>query len=129
MSATKKPAGVPYRTHEGGPLTTITIVPGAVVVEMRFESIFEYARLHSHTFDHWMECTEGSAMIVLGHERRNVTKGERYLVEAHQQHGVWPREVPAVLRCVHEHADIHPDRAGDGVPLEWLHRLTDEVPA
>lgn len=79
-----------YRTHDAGPLTTITVMPGAVCVEMRFEQIHEHTRLHSHTFDHWMECVEGSAMIVLGSERRNVNKGERYLVEAHQRHGVWP---------------------------------------
>jgi hypothetical protein len=34
-----------------------------------------------------------------------------------------------VLRCVHAHDDIHPDmKPEDGVPIEWLHRLTDEVP-
>jgi mannose-6-phosphate isomerase-like protein (cupin superfamily) len=118
-----------YRTHPEGPLTTISIEPGAVVVRMDFDSPVAYARLHSHTFDHWMTCISGSARIVIGGEQSTVKPGDRYLVEAHKQHGVWPLESGTVLECRHEHADIHPDRAGDGIPLEWLHRLTDEVPA
>lgn len=118
-----------YRTHEDGPLTSIRIEPGAVVVTMEFDRPLSYTRLHSHAFDHWMTCTKGSASIVIDGKYATVTEGDRYMVEAHKQHGVWPETVGTTLECRHEHADIHPDRAGDGIPLEWLHRLTDEVSA
>lgn len=119
-----------YRTHDDGPLTTIRIEPGAVVVTMEFDQPCSYTRLHSHAFDHWMECVSGSARIVIDGESQTVRPADRYMVEAHKQHGVWPLEVGTVLRCVHEHDDIHPDKApADGIPVEWLHRLTDKVSA
>ncbi len=118
-----------YRTHDDGPLTTIRIEPGAVVVEMAFDMPGAHTQMHSHTFDHWMTCTSGSARIVIDGVQTIVRAGDRYLVEAHKQHGCWPLESGTVLVCRHEHADIHPDKAGDGIPLEWLRRLTDEVAA
>lgn len=118
-----------YRTHEDGPLTTIRIEPGAVVVEMEFDLPGSFTQMHAHTFDHWMECVRGSARILIDGVQTIVRKGDRYLVEAHKQHGCWPLEADTLLRCVHEHADIHPDGASDGIPLEWLTRLTEKVPA
>lgn len=119
-----------YRNHDDGPLTTISIEPGAVVVEMNFDMPESFTRLHSHTFDHWMECVRGSALIVIDGVKTVVRAGDRYLVEAHKQHSVFPLESDTLLRCVHEHDDIHPDKIdGEGIPLEWLQRLTDEVPA
>ena len=115
-----------YRTHEDGPLTTISIEPGAVCIRMDFDHPGAFTRLHSHAFDHWMEVVSGSARIVIDGVETIVRQGDRYLVEAHKQHGVWPLESGTVLRCVHEHADIHPDKlTGEGIPLEWLRRLTD----
>ena len=117
-----------YRTYADGPLTTITVEPGRVCIRMDFDRFGDHTRLHSHAFDHWMECISGSARIVIDGEQTIVRKGDRYLVEAHKQHGVWPLESGTVLRCIHEHADIHPDNInGDGIPIEWLRRLTDEV--
>lgn len=119
-----------YRTHDDGPLTTISIEPGAVVVTMEFDQPGSHTRLHSHTFDHWMECASGSARIVIDEHQSVVRAGDCYMVAAHKRHGVWPLESGTVLRCVHEHADIHPDKKPlDGIPIEWLHRLTDEVTA
>ena len=118
-----------YRTHDDGPLTTIRIEPGAVVVEMEFDLPICHTRLHSHAFDHWMECVRGSAQIMIDGQAFVVRTGDQYLVEAHKQHGVWPLEPDTLLRCRHEHADIHPDKAGEGIPLEWLERLTDKVNA
>lgn len=118
-----------YRTHDDGPLTTIKIEPGAVVVEMAFDMPGCFTRMHAHAFDHWMECVRGSARIVIDGVQSIVRAGDRYLVEAHKQHGCWPLESDTLLRCRHEHADIHPDGARKGIPLEWLARLTDEVPA
>ena len=40
-----------YRTHEDGPLTTIRIEPGAVVVEMFFDLPGSFTRMHAHSFD------------------------------------------------------------------------------
>ena len=119
-----------YRTHEDGPLTTISIEPGSVCIRMDFDTPGAHTRLHSHAFDHWMECVSGSARIVIDGVQTIVRSGDRYLVEAHKQHGVWPLESGTVLRCVHEHADIHPNKKpADGIPMEWLHRLTDEAVA
>jgi len=115
-----------YRTHEDGPLTSIRIEPGAVVVEMNFDRPISHTRLHAHTFDHWMECVSGSAQIMIDGQAFIVKAGDRYMVEAHKKHGVWPLEPGTVLRCRHEHADIHPDGAKEGVPLEWLDRLTEK---
>lgn len=115
-----------YRTHEAGPLTSIFVEPGAVVVEMQFDDSACFTRMHAHTFDHWMECVRGSARIAIDGEQTIVKAGDRYMVEAHKQHGCWPLEPDTLLRCRHEHADIHPDKAGDGIPLEWLDRLTEE---
>lgn len=117
-----------YRTHDDGPLTSIHIEPGCVIVTMDFDTPGAFTRLHSHTFDHWMDCVSGSARVVIDDFETIVRVGDRYLVEAHKQHGVWPLESGTVLRCVHEHADIHPDKKpSDGIPMEWLHRLTDKV--
>jgi quercetin dioxygenase-like cupin family protein len=113
-----------YRTHEDGPLTTIRIEPGAVVVEMLFDLPGCHTRLHAHTFDHTMHCVSGRARIEIDGDVSIVGPGDSYLVEAHKQHAVWPLALDTVLRCVHEHADIHPNKAGDGIPAEWLQRLT-----
>lgn len=115
-----------YRTHDDGPLTTIRIEPGAVVVTMEFDTPCSFTRLHAHTFDHWMTCIKGRARIVIDDALSTINAGDRYMVEAHKKHGVWPLETGTVLRCVHEHADIHPDKKpADGIPLEWLERLTE----
>jgi quercetin dioxygenase-like cupin family protein len=118
-----------YRTHDGGPLTTIRVEKGRIVVTMDFDLPGSFTRLHSHPFDHWMECVSGLARIAIDDAETIVRPGDRYLVEAHKRHGVWPLMSGTVLRCVHEHADIdpaHPD-AAHGIPLEWLDRLTDHV--
>lgn len=114
-----------YRTHADGPLTTITVEPGAVVVTMDFDVPGAFTQMHRHAFDHWMTCISGSARIVIDGVQTIVRPGDRYLVEAHKEHGVWPLESGTVLRCVHENADIHPDKAQAGIPLEWLERLAD----
>ena len=114
-----------YRTNADGPLTTIHIEIGTVVIEMLFDVPGCFARLHSHTFPHTMTCVHGMARIEIDGVESIVREGETYLVEAHKQHGVWPLAIDTVLRCKHEHADIHPDQAGSGIPLEWLDRLTD----
>ena len=118
-----------YRTHDDGPLTTITLEPGRVCIKMEFDMPESFVRLHSHTFDHWMECVKGSALVEIEGAGRVVNAGDRYMVEAHKRHGVRPLQVGTVLLCVHEHDDIDPSRAGDGIPEEWLHRLTDKEPA
>jgi mannose-6-phosphate isomerase-like protein (cupin superfamily) len=119
-----------YRSHEDGPLTTISIEPGAVVITMLYDLPACYTRLHAHTFDHWMECVQGAARIAIDGQASIVRAGDRYLVEAHKQHSVHPLSLDTMLRCVHEHADIHPAKTdGRGIPLEWLDRLTDKVDA
>ncbi|MBX3610401.1 MAG: hypothetical protein KF871_10955 [Hydrogenophaga sp.] len=119
-----------YRTHEDGPLTEIRIEPGAVVVDMQFDLPGCFTRMHDHAFDHWMECVRGMARIVIDDVETIVRPGDRYLVAAQKRHGCWPLQSDTLLRCRHEHADIHPDKmdGGTGIPLEWLERLTNRVP-
>ena len=115
-----------YRTHDDGPLTSIRIEPGAVIVEMLFDLPGTFTRMHAHTFDHWMECVSGAARIVIDGVETIIKQGDRYMVAAHKHHGCWPLASGTLLRCRHEHADIDPAKAdGDGIPLEWLDRLTD----
>lgn len=116
-----------YR-HEDGPLTEITVQPGAIVVTLSFDIAGAHTKLHSHAFDHWMECVSGAARIVIDGKQSVLKPGEDYLVEAHQQHSVWPLTSNTVLRCIHRHDDIQPG-LHDGIPLEWLRRLTDQEPA
>jgi quercetin dioxygenase-like cupin family protein len=118
-----------YRTHADGPLTTISVEPGAVRISMLFDVPGAHARLHSHTFPHTLTVKRGPVRIEIDGVVSIKQTGETYLVEAHKQHSVYPLTVDAEVDCVHEHADIHPDRAGEGIPLEWLRRLTDEATA
>ena len=120
---------IEYRTHDNSPLTSIHVEKGAVIVTMRFDVPGCYTRLHSHTFDHWMECVKGSARIEIDGVVSIVKAGDRYLVEAHKQHSVHPLALDTVLRCVHEHDDIDPENLGGGIPIEWISRLTDKVAA
>lgn len=118
-----------YRTHPDGPLTTITVALGCICVRLDYDLPGTFTRLHSHAFEHSMLCVAGSARVELDGQATIVRAGERYQVAAHRQHGVWPLERATVLLCEHLHADIDPAKQdGDGIPLEWLRRLTD-VPA
>lgn len=117
----------PYRTHEDGPITTVAIEPGAVTVTMLFDQPGCYTRLHSHTFDHTMIVVRGTVRIEIDGVVSIKSAGDTYLVEAHKQHSVVPLTLDAEVKCVHEHADIHPDGARDAIPLEWLTRLTDKA--
>lgn len=117
-----------YRDHEDSPLTSIRIEEGAVIVTMEFDTLGCVTRLHSHTFDHWLTCIKGSARVVIDGVETIVREGDRYLVEAHKQHGVFPLETGSILECRHEHDDIHlSDKPHDGIPMEWLSRLTESV--
>lgn len=115
-----------YRTHEDGPLTTITVEPGAVHVSMLFDTPMCHVRLHSHAFDHIMIVKRGTVRIEIDGVVSIKSAGDTYMVEAHKQHSVMPMTLDAEVDCVHEHADIHPDNAGDGIPVEWLDRLVDQ---
>jgi quercetin dioxygenase-like cupin family protein len=117
----------PYRPHADGPLTTISVRPGAVEVAMLYDLPGCHTRLHAHTFDHVMHCDAGRARIEIDGQVSIVGPGDTYLVEAHKQHSVVPLALDTVLRCVHEHADIDPAKTdGHGIPMEWLDRLTDK---
>jgi hypothetical protein len=116
-----------YRSHADSPLTTLSIEPGAVVVTMLFDQPNSHTRLHSHTFDHWMEVVSGTVLIELDGVRSIRRAGERYLVEAHKRHSVVPLSLDALVRCVHENPQVHPDNVDPhlGVPYEWVGRLTE----
>ena len=119
-----------YRTHPGGPLTTIQVTLGCISVRLDYGLPGAFTRLHSHAFEHSMVCVAGSARIELDGQATVVRAGDRYQVAAHRQHGVWPLERATVLLCEHLNADIDPAKVdGDGIPLEWLRRLTDVADA
>ena len=119
-----------YRSHDDSHWASISIEPGAVVVTMEFDELAQHTRLHSHAFDHEMLCVEGRALIELDGVVIELSEGASYTVEAHKQHSVVPLVCPTRIQCRHEHADIHPDKIdGSGIPMEWLDRLTDRIPA
>lgn len=114
-----------YRTHEGGPLTEITIEPGAVIVTMTFDRPGDFTEGHRHAFDHDMEVKSGRFLMLLDGVPSVVEAGRRVTVPAGALHGGRALALDTVVRCVHRHADIHPDKTdGEGIPLEWLTRLT-----
>lgn len=115
---------IEYRTHENSPITSIHVEEGAVIVTMTFNSLFEFTPMHAHTFDHWMECMEGAALISIDGIDTVVRKGDKYMVEAGKEHSATPLESHTVLRCVHENDEVDPDKCGEGIPHEWIHRLT-----
>lgn len=117
-----------YRNHDDGPLITITVGDGVIVISMLFDMPESFVRLHEHTFDHDMICRAGSALIEIDGQISVVQVGQTYKVAAGQRHGVRPLQVGTILECRHEHADIHPDGAKDGIPEEWLLRLTKQEP-
>lgn len=123
---TKLPWPLAREYRNGDVLTTISVEHGAVIVCLTFERANQTTALHSHSFDHRMECVQGSALIEIDGVSQIVRKGERYLVEAHKQHGVRALEPDTILRCVHEHEDIRPN-SEDHIPAEWLERLTDKA--
>ena len=117
-----------YRSHADSPLTTLAIEPGAVTVSLLFDQPGSHTRLHSHTFDHWMEVVRGTVRIEIDGVVSICHAGDRYLVEAHKQHSVVPLTIDALVRCVHENPEVHPDNVTpNGVPHEWIARLTDKV--
>lgn len=93
---------------------------------MEFDGLNQFVRLHSHTFDHWMECVKGSAVITIDDVSRIVSAGDRYMVEAHKRHGVQCFVPGTILKCTHESDDIK-EVSAEGVPAEWIFRLTDST--
>jgi quercetin dioxygenase-like cupin family protein len=117
-----------YRTHDDGALTTIRVVPGAVIVSLKFDVPGAYTKLHSHAFPHTMRCIKGPVLISIGGTDIVLNTGENYVVDAHKEHSVRPLTSEAEVECVHEHADIDPQKMDAGaIPIEWLDRLTDKV--
>lgn len=115
-----------YRTHTNGPLVKIGIEPGAVIVRMTADVMPCWVKMHRHIFDHDMICKDGSATLSLNGCVRKITAGEKVAVEAHAAHDLVFHKLGTVVECRHEHADIHPDKTdGDGIPMEWLDRLTE----
>jgi len=115
---------IEYKTHDNGPITSIHVEVGAVIVTMTFNSLLEFTPMHSHAFDHWMECVKGAAVISIDGIDTVVRAGDKYLVEAHKEHSAKPLESFTVLRCVHENSEVDPSKCEEGIPLEWVNRLT-----
>lgn len=114
------------RLEPEGPLSFCEIVPGAVRIVMNFDRPNCQVRLHSHTFDHVMECLSGLASIELEGAAQIISAGQSVLVEAHKRHSIRALQPGTVLRCVHENADIIDDKS-DSIPVEWILRLTDKA--
>lgn len=107
-----------YRTHEDGPLVTISVL---ILVDMHFDLPMSFTPMHSHTFDHWMECMHGSARVVIDGVQTILKKGDRYLVEKEKRHGVWPLEVGTKLRCEQPFTGDIPMALLDGLTIRGNH--------
>ena len=113
-----------YRATDDGPLTSIAVQRGRIVIDLRFDLPGCSTKLHAHTFDHMMTCLSGAARVSIDDESRTMVAGDTYLVAAHKQHAIVPLSIETVLQCVHENPDID-ERGLEGIPLEWLRRLTE----
>ena len=121
-----------YRTQPDGPLTEVSHDrAGWIIVTLTYDLPGSETRLHVHRFDHWMTCVSGAARVEIDGEARIVRAGQRYLVEAGKAHGVVPLASNTVLLCEHEirtaNGETMPEAfSPDGIPVEWLQRLTDK---
>jgi hypothetical protein len=114
-------AAVSYRQDE----------PGWIVVRLSYDLPGAHTRLHAHAFDHWMRCIAGIAWIDIDDAAHILRPGDEYKVEAHRRHRVLPLAAGTVLDCRHEirrENGAHDPKAfsAEGIPLEWLRRLTDD---
>lgn len=113
-----------YRQHENGPATTIRIEPGAVVVKMEADVFPCWVPMHDHTFDHFLHVVSGRVHLALDGKTRSAKAGEKMLVEKHSRHSLVFAEPGTVAECRHENETIDPEKAFDGIPVEWVRSLT-----
>jgi hypothetical protein len=122
-----------YRTHANGPLVTLKHdVPGKIGVSMLFDMPTREVEMHSHAFDHVMNIIKGPVRIYAGNECHVLNTGDLFTVPAHVKHGLVPMTLDAQVDCDHdiryENGDLFPKAFNsEGVPKEWLDRLTDKV--
>jgi hypothetical protein len=91
--------------------------------------------MHSHQIPHWLTCIKGAFRALDGNIATIFKENDPpYLVRAHHRHGLWALEHGTIGQCVFEDSRITPERFGvksfeelQGIPLEILHSLTDEV--
>jgi mannose-6-phosphate isomerase-like protein (cupin superfamily) len=121
----------PYRVTPDGPLAVVEHDrPGWICVRLTYDRLGALTHLHRHAFDHWMTCISGAALVEIDGDKRLVQAGERYLVERGKAHGVVPLSSDTVLLCEHEiraeNGALDPDAfSPDGIPVEWIARLTE----
>lgn len=103
--------------------------PGWITVRLEFDNAGERIDPHIHCFAHAMEVESGAALADLDGERHVVSAGETLTVPAHVRHGIVPLKAGTVVACQHEirkeNGEHDPSAfSTDGIPLEWLQRLT-----
>ncbi len=106
--------------------------PGWISIRLTFAEPGDFIKLHKHAFDHWMEGVEGAALLQLHltGEPRLILPGDSILIPAHAHHGARAVRRGTVLRCAHEiraeNGELYPEAfASDGIPSEWVGRLTE----
>ncbi|MES2048875.1 MAG: AraC family ligand binding domain-containing protein [Pseudomonadota bacterium] len=115
-----------YRVHAAGPLNSIHVEPGVIYIDKEYDMPGVFDRFHSHAFGHWVTCLEGSVRIEDDNGENVLRKGDKLFLDAHVKHGLWALEAPTKVRCEHLNEDIVIGST-DGIPLEWITRLTDRA--
>lgn len=120
----------PYRLHDAGPTHELRHdTPGKVCIVMTFAHAGQYVRGHDHAFDHVMRVAAGVLRVTAGDEARIMRAGEEMLIPEGVRHGLMALASNTVAVCEHEirgeNGELRPDAfAPDGVPIEWVDRLT-----
>lgn len=123
------------RLHDKGPLTEISQArPGWVSIVMTFDLPGSHVAGHAHSFDHDMTVDCGALRCVVEGAESVVTAGQTVTIAAHKRHSMWSLRSGTVARCEHEiryeNGALMPDAfSPEGIPAEWVARLTEQVAA
>lgn len=103
--------------------------PGYITVRLEFDAPGEPIRPHVHRFGHTMRVDAGVAEADLDGQRQTLRAGEELFIPADVSHGIMPLVGGTVVSCEHEirkeNGEHDPQAfSPEGVPVEWLMRLT-----
>ena len=119
-----------YRLHPDGPVHELRHDrPGKVYVDLLFEKPGDHVRGHEHAFDHVMRVKAGALLCVVDGVQIVLSEGDEFTIAAGKVHELRALSFGTHAECEHEiraeNGEVMPEAfAPDGVPLEWVRRLT-----
>ena len=122
--------GHSYRLTADGPVHLVYLpAPGVIAVRITWDRGLEPLRGHVHRHEHASRVVQGAVVVSFDGAARCLLQGEMIDVPAGVRHALMPTEPGTVVECEHriraENGDLMPDAFDpDGIPLEWVTRLT-----